>query len=151
MDLTMLLTRILAAIVIGILSAIAGFISRHWIEAMLRGQFSCYTAAVKGTWKGKFEQRRDTLEKVSLTIQLESKLNVIYGHITFEDTKLKCVGGFVQDRFLSLYYENQFASKLQHGTILRQLSGNNDKLSGNFLGVGPLSERIVAGKIEVAK
>lgn len=113
MDWTTLSTRILAAIIIGILSAIAGFISRNWIEALLRGQFSSYVTVVKGTWTGIFEQRRDSIEKVPITIELDAKLNVIYGYITYEDTKLKCVGGFVKDRYLSLHYQNQHSSRLQ--------------------------------------
>ena len=57
----------------------------------------------------------------------------------------------MQDRYLSLHYKNEQGSKLQHGNIVLLFGGNNDKLTGDFVGVGPLSEKIVAGTIEVSK
>jgi len=151
MDWTIVGQRILVSIAIGVLSGIAGFISRHWIEALLRGQFNDYVSVVKGTWEGIFEQQREVLENVSITATLRAKFNVVYGNIEYDDTKLKCVGGFVTERYISFYYRHIQSAKLQHGTILLQLSGDNQKLIGQFLGIGPLSERIVAGRISMVK
>jgi hypothetical protein len=149
LDWTTIGLRVLVAIVVGLISGAASFISRHWIEALLRGKSgSGYVSVVQGTWKGTFVQASKTVE---VTIFLKSKLNIVYGEIKYEGEKLKCVGSFVQDRYLSLYYKNERESKLQHGNIVLLLSGNNDKLAGDFVGVGPISEKIVAGKIAVKK
>lgn len=144
--------RVIAAVCIGGASAIAGFISRHWIEALLKSKNSCYLPALVGTWKGSFTQQRETLEHFNIEMALKARLNVVYGTAKYRRSDkdgpwidLKCVGGLVKDRYLSLYYENTTASKLQHGTFMFLLSGSNNKLTGKFLGIGPYTERIVSG------
>ena len=148
---TTLWLRIIAAVTIGVLSGAAGFVSRYWIEALLRGKFGTYVSVINGTWDGKFTQRRGVIGETNINLALNSKLNIVYGEITYGDNKLKCVGGFVQDRYLSLHYKNEVESKLQHGNIILLLGGNNESLTGDFIGVGPSSEKIVIGTIELTK
>lgn len=151
MDLSALGPRILAAVIIGGISAATSFASRHWIEALLRSKFSTYVSVVRGAWKGTFDQRWGVVSKVTIKLMLKSKLNIVYGYITYETTKLKFVGGFIQDRYPSLHYKNVVESKLQHGTIVLLLSGNNHRLTGDFVGIGPISEKIVVGTIDVTR
>jgi len=150
-DLTQLWPRVLAAIIIGILSGVAGFISRYWIESLLRGKGSDYLSQIKGSWQGTFKQRKGVVKEENITLSLNTKFNVIFGELKYGQRILKCIGYFDKDRYLSLRYRNKADSKLQHGIIILKLNGENDKLSGDFVGVGPVSEKIVRGEIEVSK
>lgn len=50
MDWCELTTRVIAAVFIGVVSGLAGFASRHWIEALLRGKRE-YASVVVGYGK----------------------------------------------------------------------------------------------------
>lgn len=145
--------RVLAAIVISAISGVLGFLSRHWIEALLRGKRGDYISEISGTWEGTARQRRGVIGESKATFTLKSWANIVYGVIAYDGTerKLNVVGGFIQDRYLSLHYRNRHNAILQHGSILLELSGDNTTLTGDFQGVGPISGKIVIGSIELKK
>lgn len=148
-----LLVRALAAILIGVVSGVAGFISRYWIEALIRGKFSDYVSVLPGTWAGTVNQQKGITGTSEVTFEFKTFLNVVYGKMSYKDqgATLKVVGGFVQDRYLNLHYQNIHSATLQHGSVILHLSGTNKRLSGDFLGVGPMSEKIVRGVVELKK
>lgn len=148
-----LLIHTLAAILIGVVSAIAGFISRYWIEALIRGKFSDYVSVLPGTWTGIINQHKGVIGSNEVVFELKTFLNVVYGKMVYKDKKetLKFVGGFVQDRYLNMHYKNTHNTILQYGSVLLHLSGTNQILSGDFLGVGPESEKIVRGSVKLKK
>ena len=143
--------KAISAIFIGLISGAVTFVSRHWVEALIRGKFDSNLSVVKSGWKGTINQRRGDIKTFNVELVLESKFNIVYGKLTYDSRILKCVGGFEKDRYLSLNYKNEISSMLQHGTVALKLSGNNEKLSGDFVGVGPVSEKIVIGTIELSK
>ncbi|TQV82877.1 hypothetical protein [Aliikangiella coralliicola] len=143
----------IAALIIGIATGIIGFISRYWVEALIRGKHHDYVSVLPGTWAGKVSQQKGVKGNNEIVFELKTFLKVVYGTIMYkgEEYTLKVVGGFVQDRYLSLHYENIDKATLQHGSLVLQLSGTKNDLSGYFLGVGPLSENIVHGSVQVQR
>lgn len=65
------------------------------------------------------------------------------------NNRLYFEGGFRNDRFLILNYDNH--EVLQFGTMIFELKPTNDKLAGKLVGFGHHSETIVLGDIILQK
>jgi hypothetical protein len=110
---------------------------------------------LSGKWAGHFEQ---ILHDVNHSIPLEMELktfnnNIISGQAKFEfqDNNYEMVleGELHSRNLLKLNYENE--TLLQFGTFVLELSENPEQLSGDFIGYGPISNRIVKGSLILNK
>jgi hypothetical protein len=85
-------------------------------------------------------------------LSFEAGQKIVKGKIAYENYKrgptvLKLKGGFYNDRFLKLEYENEVYRIIQFGVIILELSANGSTLRGRLLGYGPESEMLVTAKI----
>lgn len=107
--------------------------------------------AVTGKWKGYFDQTLDENHfkyQVTLDLKVSSKGSLIgKAKVPFEDEifDINVKGGFYTGRFLKMDYENSDKAIQQFGAFVLNLSSNNKKLTGFFVGFGHITERIMGG------
>ena len=65
--------------------------------------------------------------------------------------KMKLTGGFLYERYLRLYYNNQKATMINFGSAVFELDDLGTKLSGRFVGYGSVARGLVFGSIELHK
>jgi hypothetical protein len=109
---------------------------------------------IEGKWSGFFWGCNE-LNKGERVMDLTLKLNSteITGEVLIEvfgvSQKLNLKGSFRNDRFLILNYDN--LQVVQFGTMILELKSTNDKLVGNLVGFGYLSESIITGELSFQK
>jgi hypothetical protein len=113
--------------------------------------------AVSGKWEGKYEQiLNGALEEIDVYMFLEvsrkgkiiGKATIPYGEDAFE-ANLK--GGFYLRSFIKLEYENTNKAIIQFGSFVFRLSDRPNKLAGQFVGYGHISEKVISGSIQLKK
>jgi len=60
-------------------------------------------------------------------------------------------GRFQNDRFLRLDYTSSVAGETHFGTFILEMNPLGTRLTGQFLGYGAYTERLVGGKVTVEK
>jgi hypothetical protein len=115
--------------------------------------------SIAGTWDGDFDQT-DASGKVStyhLTLTLKTGRKTVKGTAIYNDngtdTTVGLKGGFVdnRDRRLILSYKNADPAKLQHGELILSLSNDTKSLTGGFVGLGVVTNRIVSGSVNLIR
>jgi hypothetical protein len=105
---------------------------------------------IEGNWSGKF-LGHDILNKEErrLDLNLKVKRREITGEAFIKVSEvlhtLNLKGGFRNDRFLILGYDN--SQVVQFGTMVLELKSTNDKLIGKLVGFGHLSETTISGEV----
>jgi|SRR5262245_3883744 len=111
--------------------------------------------AIEGNWKITCIQEikgEGVPDGFTGTLSFEAGQKIVKGKIAYEHYKrgpavLNLKGGFYNDRFLKLEYENEIYRVIQFGVIILELSANGSTLRGRLLGFGADSEMLVTGKI----
>jgi hypothetical protein len=106
---------------------------------------------LNGNWVGHFTQNKDSFSDFNIDLKVGRKKISGTGTIGFNKGKVSLYGGYRNDRFLKLDYQNIDNEIIQFGTIILELSPDNESLNGEFLGYGPKAKKIVAGNIEMKK
>ncbi len=116
--------------------------------------------AIEGTWKGKFTQPQFGLDKltefpITIVIQISHKREFT-GTIAViapdgQDVEFTLTGGFLYDRFCQFSYFAIDPGRVQFGTIIMELDEIGSLMSGNWIGYGAYSKKIVNGALTVHK
>lgn len=113
-------------------------------------------AALAGHWEGSITQsgRRSRLDVDFVTtgkrIQGAGRL-VSAMRPDAPTIRLTLDGGFRQDLFLLVQYENAIAAHVQFGVALFRLSSDAETLAGHYVGYGPYTEAVVWGDVALQK
>jgi hypothetical protein len=105
---------------------------------------------IEGNWSGTF-LGHDTLNtgERRMNLSLKVKRKEITGEAFLKvfdvSHQLNLKGGFRNDRFLILGYDN--SQVVQFGTMILELKSSNDKLVGKLVGFGHLSETTLFGEL----
>lgn len=107
---------------------------------------------LSGNWKGIFigePAEGSNSQEQDISGEIIAKNRKVKGEFKYNDHHIFCEGGFRNDRFLVLVYNNK--TKLQFGAIILELKPTNEELLGKFMGFGHLSEKLVFGKVSLKK
>lgn len=116
--------------------------------------------AISGRWEGESQQNSGPSGGPE-TLPLTMKMEVFWfriirgtGEYRLPDgtvSEFKCRGGFLYDRFLRVHYDSVEDSIVQFGSVVMELSSDAKSLTGNFVGFGVDSQKIVHGLLKLQK
>jgi hypothetical protein len=111
---------------------------------------------LEGDWLGTVSQIDQDPYQVSMHLSVRQKqvkgTGILQGKgEDQEPLSMIFQGGFSKDQFLKLEYRNKDNQTVQFGTLILTLSGRNSCLEGQFLGYGPITEKLVHGELRLEK
>lgn len=131
------------------------FVERYLAEKDYKPISAIKNRAVSGQWKGFAMQAG---EKRPISVNFRVKRRKVLGsgtifHANSEDARYQIVfeGGFKNEFYLSLNYNNIDNEIIQFGVAILRVSANRKKITGESVGFGHESENIVHGIIELEK
>jgi hypothetical protein len=113
---------------------------------------------IQGQWRGTTRQSAGP-DGTPIEVDLVTEITVSWRTVRTK-TRMKgggvelmseSKGGFVTDEYLKVDYKSIDSAKLNFGTTLLRLSADGARLTGQTLGYGFKSERIVHGEVELVK
>ena len=142
---------------------IVGVITARWSKNRHLNRISeDRKAALEGDWRGTGIQEGGPGDE-PLQTEISAKCKVfkreVVGDFNYEYKlnnknvllKMKLTGGFLYERYLRLYYNNQEATMINFGSAVFELDDLGTKLSGRFVGYGSIARGLVFGSIELQK
>jgi len=157
-----------AAIITGIFGIIVALIAKLVPSASEKptvefpGQKKDRLGALGGLWLGTANQPRGpdgNHVQYPIRMDLTVKNRVVSGsselHVPYRESQqvmaLSLRASYWRDPYIEIDYENQDTNEFQFGTMLYELSDTGRELSGQYVGYGSLSGRIVTGTVRLSK
>lgn len=160
---------VVLAAIIGAVGTIAAAVITWFLTRLLDGRprspviGSERRRALEGTWSGVLHQRQGPIRTIQLSAwTMKTTRRSIRGQTTIQlphegktlSIPMDITGSLLNDRFFKVEYRSQYQGKegfIQFGYGLLELSMNGHILKGAFVGIGPVSGRIIDGTVEIKK
>lgn len=159
---TPIVVAIIASATALVAPVVTFIVTRAYEGKFLQPLSASRIAAVQGKWVGEALQtgaNSSASIPASVIANIHVKNKKLLGKVSFRikhenienEGEFDISGGFLYERFLRLEYNPQGNSGIRFGSIVMELTENDERLAGRYVGYGAYSNEIVTGSLSLAK